>query len=211
MTAKVRIEFMTLAQPGSEGGEDANQPGQVYLVQDLTITGGPVTSAAAPQFGTASGGAALTTGAAKIIALSGAVNVNAWGVAATETNASRVEPTSPIIVPIITGATLSLIEAADATGAGAQAIVAGQVKIATSGQAVPLPAAKLTKGVVIEGLSTNSSHGTVGGSAVTNTVDGTGNGFIIGAGSPTPLIPVGDASDISVNGNAGDIFSFIGA
>jgi hypothetical protein len=83
MTVKVRIEFMTLAQPGSEGGDAVNQPGQVFLVQELTVTGGPVASQAAPQFGQDAGGAAITTGAAKIIAIAGALNVNWAGEAPT--------------------------------------------------------------------------------------------------------------------------------
>jgi hypothetical protein len=80
-----------------------------------------------------------------------------------------------------------------------------------TGTAVQLPEAKLSKGVVVEGLSTNSTHGVLGGSAVTDVTDGTGNGFIIGAGAPTPIIPVADASELWVNGTAGDVFSFIGA
>ena len=118
MTAKVRIEFVRLSQPGQDSGDAVNQVAEVYGAQEITVTGGPVTSAVAPQFGTDGYGAQNYEGAARILALSGAVNVNWQGFAATETNASRCEPGLPLMVPLSTGETLSIIEAADGPSGG---------------------------------------------------------------------------------------------
>ena len=121
MTAKVRIEYFTLAAPGQAGGENVNQPETMFTAQELSVTGGPVASSAAPQFGVDSFNNPVLSGMARIIALSGAVNVD-WGAgaAASETTAARIEPAlPPLEVPVATGQTLSLIEAADGAVSGA--------------------------------------------------------------------------------------------
>jgi hypothetical protein len=53
----------------------------------------------------------------------------------------------------------------------------------------------------------NAAHGTVGDSTVTNTVDGTGNGYILEAGDIVVAI-ASDLADVYVNGTANDVFSY---
>jgi hypothetical protein len=87
----------------------------------------------------------------------------------------------------------------------------GQVKIAVTGTAVPLSAtsAPLVGGSVQIRAKTgnNVAHGTVGDSTVTNTVDGTGNGYILEAGDIVVAI-ASDLADVYVNGTANDVFSY---
>ena len=91
------------------------------------------------------------------------------------------------------------------------AFVTGQAKIATTGTAVQLASNTLTQGVLISSLSTNSASITIGtSSGVTNTVDGTGNGSILTAGS-TKSIAATNTNLVWINGTAGDIISFIGS
>jgi hypothetical protein len=91
------------------------------------------------------------------------------------------------------------------------AFVTGQAKIATTGTAVQLAANTLTQGVLISSLSTNAASITIGtSSSVTNTVDGTGNGSILTAGS-TKSIAATNTNLVWINGTAGDIISFIGS
>ena len=86
----------------------------------------------------------------------------------------------------------------------------GQLTISTTGTAVCLPPGTLTNGVIIKSLSTNNATGaTVGPYTVTNTVSGTGNGYIIFPGEAAPFasnFPPG----ICINGTAGDIFTYVG-
>ena len=84
----------------------------------------------------------------------------------------------------------------------------GQIVIAMTGTAVHLPANVLpTSSVLIYALTDNTTAGTVGGPAVTNTVDGTGNGYILEAGQSV-VVMVDDLGDVWVNGTAGDIFTY---
>ena len=93
----------------------------------------------------------------------------------------------------------------------AGAPVVGQVVIAVTGTAVVLSAASvaLPAGTVLVSAleANNAAGGTVGGVAVTNIVNGAGNGFILEAGKST-VVNADDLADVYVNGTAGDIFSF---
>ena len=87
----------------------------------------------------------------------------------------------------------------------------GQARIAVTGTAVQLGSNTLTQGVLISALSTNAASITIGtSSGVTNTVDGTGNGSILTAGS-TKSIAATNTNLVWINGTAGDIISFIGS
>jgi hypothetical protein len=90
-------------------------------------------------------------------------------------------------------------------------IVAGQIMIATTGTAVQLPSnPALINGITIYSSSgNNASGGTVGGSNVTNTVDGTGNGAILYASGKLD-VHCSNSNKIWINGTSGDIFSFTG-
>ena len=54
-----------------------------------------------------------------------------------------------------------------------------------------------------------SANGVVGGTTVTNTQDGTGNGYIIQPGEAAPAA-TNQASSVCVNGTAGDVYTYIG-
>jgi hypothetical protein len=88
--------------------------------------------------------------------------------------------------------------------------IVGQAIIAVTGVAVPLSALGVTLPVgkvLITAHSDNGAAMTAGGSTVTNTVDGTGNGAIIAAGAQW-LVYASDLSDVYVNGTIGDFVSF---
>jgi len=88
--------------------------------------------------------------------------------------------------------------------------IGGQVAIAVTGTAVRLSVASVplpSGSVLIKALSTNTAMGAAGGSAVTNTVDGTGNGHILEAGE-TSVVIAADLNRVWVNGTAGDIFTY---
>jgi hypothetical protein len=86
----------------------------------------------------------------------------------------------------------------------------GQAKIATTGTAVQLAANTLVNGVIISTKSTNAASITVGGSGVTNTVDGTGNGYILAAGASVSFA-VTNTNVLWVNGTLGDVISIAGS
>lgn len=89
-------------------------------------------------------------------------------------------------------------------------VVVGQTKIAVTGTAVQLGSNTLVNGIVIKGKSTNNATcGTVGGASVTNTVDGTGNGYIVCPGEASSFA-TNNSNVVYVNGTAGDIFTFEG-
>ncbi len=85
----------------------------------------------------------------------------------------------------------------------------GQLKIATSGLAVALPAQALVNGIVVKAKSTNAGNGFVGGPAVTTTDDGTGNGYRLTPGEAWSGA-IANASAIYVNGTAGDVYYYTG-
>lgn len=95
-------------------------------------------------------------------------------------------------------------------GSLVSAPINGQAKIASTGVAVQLPSNALTNGIIITAKSANAAPITVGGSGVTNTVDGTGNGYILEAGSSSSWA-VNNTSAIYINGTIGDIVSFAGS
>ena len=88
-------------------------------------------------------------------------------------------------------------------------MIAGQVKIAVTGIAVSIPLDGLIQGVMLTALSTNAASMTVGGSSVTNTVNGTGNGDIFQPGT-VKSIPTQGLNSLYINGSAGDIISYVG-
>lgn len=94
------------------------------------------------------------------------------------------------------------------------AFVTGQGKVATTGTSVQLSTTNLpiTLGVVLTAKSGNNTAGmTIGfGSTVTNTVDGTGNGYILAAGASVTLL-VSNVNLIYINGTTGDEISYLGS
>jgi hypothetical protein len=88
--------------------------------------------------------------------------------------------------------------------------VTGQVVIAVTGTAVQLPYNNLYNGVVVKAISANNvACGTVGSVGVTNSVGGTGNGYILCPGEGSSFA-VTNTNSIYVNGTAGDIFTYEG-
>lgn len=88
--------------------------------------------------------------------------------------------------------------------------VVGQKAIAVTGTAVALAASATplpTASVLVSALTDNAAAITVGGSGVTNTVDGSGNGYILEAGQSV-IVMADDLADVYVNGTAGDIATF---
>lgn len=90
-------------------------------------------------------------------------------------------------------------------------VVTGQALIAVTGTAVRLtPSNILVNGLIVRSLVTNNSTGqTVGGSGVTNVVNGTGNGYILQPGEAAAF-GVTNVATLFVNGTAGDIFTWEG-
>lgn len=88
-------------------------------------------------------------------------------------------------------------------------IFTGQIKIATTGVAVALPAQALVNGVVIKAKSTNAANGFVGGLGVTTTDDGTGAGYRLMPGEAWSGAVL-NASLIYINGAAGDVYYYTG-
>lgn len=95
-------------------------------------------------------------------------------------------------------------------------VVTGQVKIVTTGTAVQLPTFPLRNGVAIKAHvanaqpdATNKLSAMVGPSGVTMQYDGGGNGYPLSPGEGASFA-CADASNVWVNGTAGDIFSFEG-
>lgn len=86
----------------------------------------------------------------------------------------------------------------------------GQAKIASTGVAIQLGSNVLLNGVIITALSTNAATIEIGGSGVTNTTDGTGNGYILAAGASVSFA-VTNTNVLWINGTSGDIVSFAGS
>ena len=96
-----------------------------------------------------------------------------------------------------------------AASASAQTATNSQVRIATTGTAVCLPSAALIRGtVLLLADSTNAAALTVGASSITNTADGTGNGYVMKPGRPATVY-VSNASQVCINGTAGDFASYV--
>ena len=86
----------------------------------------------------------------------------------------------------------------------------GQAKVAVTATAVQLASNVLTNGVIISAYSTNTAPITIGGSTVTNTADGTGNGTILEAGASISFA-VTNTNVLYINGTANDFVSFAGS
>ncbi len=86
----------------------------------------------------------------------------------------------------------------------------GQATISVTGTAVQLSANTLLNGIIVTAKSTNSAPIVVGISTVHNIVDGTGDGYILEAGSSMSWA-VQNSNDLYINGTSGDIVSFAGS
>lgn len=113
------------------------------------------------------------------------------------------------VVPLQSDANGNLLTSS-AGAAGPATSVQGQLKVATTGTAVQLPSHAITQGVAISAKATNAADILVGGSAVTNTDDGTGNGVVLSPGSSLS-INVANTNALYINGTAGDSVSYIGS
>ena len=161
--AKVRVEWVRLSAPGFGSGAQSNDLAAVISAQVLTVGATPVQTAAAPSFPSPSGGDP-TIGFARVSGLLGAVNI-AWGgsAPAAETSGVRLEAGGQVLIEVITGQTLSLIEAVDpppvkgVQDAAGEATLVSILAALTSGLQVtgPLTAAQLSTA----GLSTASNQG----------------------------------------------------
>lgn len=85
----------------------------------------------------------------------------------------------------------------------------GQAKINITGTAVQLSTQTLLNGVIISARSTNVNPIALGTSSVANTVDGTGNGYILESGCSVS-VACANANDLWINGTLGDFVSWIG-
>jgi hypothetical protein len=97
------------------------------------------------------------------------------------------------------------------SGVQSSAPVFGQAKIATTGAAVQLSnsSVPIVSGLLVSAPSNNSQKIVLGNSGVTNTVDGTGNGFILEPGDKVTL-PVTNVNVLYINGTSGDKVSYAG-
>ncbi len=86
----------------------------------------------------------------------------------------------------------------------------GQAKIAVTSTAVQLGTNTLKNGVILTAKSTNTANILVGGSGVTTTADGTGNGYILEPGTSASWA-VSNTNILYINGTAGDLVSFAGS
>lgn len=110
----------------------------------------------------------------------------------------------PTTQPVSISSTVNTVSINPAT------VFTGQVKIVTTGTAVQLPAAVLINGLSVMSLISNSTlKQTMGGTGISNVVDGTGNGIIRQPGEGWGF-GVPNANYIWVNGQAGDIFTYGG-
>lgn len=90
----------------------------------------------------------------------------------------------------------------------ASTVIVGQKKITAS--AVQLGSNVLTNGVIFTALSTNAGNIFIGGSGVTTTVDGTGNGYILEPGASVSAA-ISNTNLYYVIGTANDVLSFVGS
>lgn len=86
----------------------------------------------------------------------------------------------------------------------------GQFAIAVTGTAIQLPSTPLFNGVVVTANVSNTANLTVGTSSVTNTTNGSGNGYILAPGGSVG-IAAANMNSIWVNGTAADVVSFVGS
>jgi hypothetical protein len=89
----------------------------------------------------------------------------------------------------------------------------GQAKIAVTGTAVQLNAGTtqaLTNGLIISAPAGNVAPIAVGGSNVTNTANGSGNGYLIAPGASVSFA-MANTNQIWINGTSGDYVSWAGS
>lgn len=84
----------------------------------------------------------------------------------------------------------------------------GQTKM--TGSAVQLGSNILLNGVIVTAKSTNAAPIVIGGSGVTATVDGTGNGYILEAGASVSWA-VTNTNVLYAIGTSADVLSFAGS
>jgi hypothetical protein len=92
----------------------------------------------------------------------------------------------------------------------AGAPLVNQTAIASTGVAVQLPSNTLVNGVIVTAGNGNAAAISIGTSGVNNTVDGTGNGYVLGAGSSVSFA-VSNTNLLYINGTSGDFVSFAGS
>ena len=78
---------------------------------------------------------------------------------------------------------------------------------AATASATALPAYGLSNGLYCSAKAGNTASIEVGGSTVTTTVNGTGNGVIVAAGYPPVFFPVNNSGLLYIIGTAGDVIS----
>lgn len=130
------------------------------------------------------------TTAADLASAPSAANLELTGSTAL-TNAQLRESSLDVITPLPT------------------APITGQGKIATTGVAVQLASNVLKNGVIVKANSNNAQPLFVGPAGVTNTNDGTGNGYRLDPGEAISFA-VPNANSVYVNGTVGDIFYIAG-
>lgn len=89
----------------------------------------------------------------------------------------------------------------------------GQAKIAVTSTAVRLnggTSQPLTNGIIISAPSGNVAPILIGGSGVTNTADGTGNGYVLAPGASISFA-VNNTNVLYINGSSGDYVSWAGS
>lgn len=93
---------------------------------------------------------------------------------------------------------------------GTPVLATGQAIIAVTGTAVQLPSHALINGVILTAHGTNAASLLIGGSGVTNTLTGAGNGQELAPGASTSFA-VTNSNQLWINGTAGDWLSFGGS
>ena len=88
--------------------------------------------------------------------------------------------------------------------------IVGQSLLSVTGTATVLGSGPLINGVIITANASNASFITLGTSSVTNTTNGSGNGYVLQAGGSISFA-VANLSSIWVNGSAGDWVSYAGS
>lgn len=107
-----------------------------------------------------------------------------------------------------TGTVSAKLRRISAQLAGQASLVTGQYKVTASATVISSSVA-LANGVVIKAKSTNAGTVFLGGSGVTTTYDGTGNGYALGPGEAASF-PVNNLNLIYAIGTANDVISWEG-
>lgn len=106
------------------------------------------------------------------------------------------------------GSTSTPVQVAIFQSSRVSAAIVGQLKL--TGSVQQLTAGVLNNGVIFTAKSTNVAPIVIGGSSVTNTVDGTGNGYVLEAGASISGGLV-DVSNAYVIGTSNDVISWMGS